>query len=181
MKRTKKEAKEDEEMDLSQALDLDQSQLLMISQVPETEENEGMCSNCKNCTENHCNKCEDKQKEIEKLNGTIKNLKKENLSAKKKALENQKNMASVIEENAKLQRENVILRERKLMEEEGEKIEEEKIEGEKIDEQNITLTEDVSDTEEEGEKEPTLEREINEKHKKTCTKKHAKWSGNVQK
>ena len=38
----KQEAKEDEEIDLSQALDLDQSQLLMISQVPETEENEGM-------------------------------------------------------------------------------------------------------------------------------------------
>ena len=90
-------------------------------------------------------------------------------------------MTSVIEENAKLQRENVILRERKLMEEEGEKIEGEEIEGEKIDEQDITLTEDVSDTEEEDEKEPTLEREITEKHKKTCTKKHAKWSGNVQK
>ena len=54
----------------------------------------------------------------------------------KQALEVQKNLAIAIEENAKLWKENVTLKERQLMKEEGKN----------LDELDTTLTENMSDT-----------------------------------
>ena len=92
-KENNKEEKEDKEMESSQITGITEdlteeplSQLEIVSLVPEMKEKEGTCKECeeivnelycKKCTEIHCRKCIDDQKEIEKLKETIKTLRKE--------------------------------------------------------------------------------------------------------